>query len=366
MKTKSLLSLVIALATVACVVPANAAPRQTVKPGLRPVNPPGSWQEIWYSTEGSAGSVITAGNEFYSFTAISEGGKPSSDPNWQYETIYSQGTLILKNIPGAPWYNKQDTTHDEYAYDNLTVVNFTRRDLVAGTMEFRLAGGNEDVMICGTYSGPINPVLAPDDVTVVGIQGQLTTAMVKAELMKATPPQRIKPGLRAVKPPGSWKEMWNPTEGSAGSVITAGNEFYSFTATSEGGKPSSDPNWQYETIYSQGTLILKNIPGAPWYNKQDTTHEEYVFTGLRVLNFTRRDLDAGTMEFRLAGGSRAVMLFGSYSGPIVPILEGGSVVGIQGDLTTALVKVQPERCIKVPPVKKIKVQPVKPGNPRPR
>jgi hypothetical protein len=173
MNTKSLISLVIALATVACVVPANAAPPQKVKPGLRVVDPPGSWTETWNPTEGSAGSVITAGNEFYSFTATSEGGKPSSDPNWQYETIYSGGTLILKNIPGAPWYNKQDT-QTEHTYTGLTVVNFTRRDLASMTMEFSLAGGTADgrVMIFGTYSGPIT-------LTGTGIKGDLTTAMVK-------------------------------------------------------------------------------------------------------------------------------------------------------------------------------------------
>jgi hypothetical protein len=178
-KTQLVVSLVAALATVACVVPAYAAPPQTVKPGLRHVNPPGSWQETWNPTEGSAGSVITAGNEFYSFTAISEGGNLSSDPNWQYETIYSDGVLVLKNVPGAPWYNKKDTTHTEYRYEGMTVVNFTRRDLDTMTMEFSLTAVGTDgtPMIQGTYSGPII-------LTGVGIKGDLTTAMVKAPLMK--------------------------------------------------------------------------------------------------------------------------------------------------------------------------------------
>jgi hypothetical protein len=152
----------------------------------------------------------------------------------------------------------------------------------------------------------------------IGFISVLTLAFWVAQL-SAAPASGPKPGLRVVDPPGTWQEvLLGGRPGAAGNEISAGNAYYEFKgATLENVTPSTDPNWDWVTIYRGGTLTLKNIPGAPWYTKRDPQGTEYVFTDIKVVNYTRstRYTD-GQLDFALTGymADGGAIFFGAYSG----------------------------------------------------
>jgi hypothetical protein len=160
---KILITLLVSLSLVAWGLQASAAPPETPKPGLKVVEPPGSWNELLPGgQEGQPGNIINASlflnndpmDPAYTFTAVLQTVESANDPYWIFKTTYINGTLKIWNKPGTPWYNKKAPV-GPYQYGNITVVNLTWKD--AGDIEFLLVGYYQgQVIITGGYSGVLN------------------------------------------------------------------------------------------------------------------------------------------------------------------------------------------------------------------
>jgi hypothetical protein len=152
-----------------------------------------------------------------------------------------------------------------------------------------------------------------------------------------------KPGTHHVKPPGVWQEeLINGLPGQNGNEISATDgTYYEFTDAKIIGVKSlpEGSEWDFLTIYWGGKLVLKNVPGAPWYNKKDPALE-FVYNDVWVINMTRSWPTyglTGQLDFQLTGFGDGIVIEGTYSG--VPKLVSVSPYVVGDDLASAKIKV---------------------------
>jgi hypothetical protein len=151
--------------------------------GCYTVTPPGGWSErLQGGHPGMVGNEIRAsdGASYSFFGARIAEVQPDSTGTWDWLTRYDGGTLVLTNLPGAPWYTPCDPA-GEFVVPMPEVMVKTRSTRFAGTtnegrLEFELSGQHEWIDILATYAGL--PAYEPDGADVIA-HGQLATARVR-------------------------------------------------------------------------------------------------------------------------------------------------------------------------------------------
>jgi hypothetical protein len=129
-----------------------------------------------------------------------------------------------------------------------------------------------------------------------------------------------------------WKEkFFGGGPGQPGNVLMAVGQGFVFQhAELQSAGASLDPEFQYETVYEGGQLILNSK--GPWLAKG----KPYKAKGLRAVNYSTFDGDTGFLKFKLVvdgefKDGNCFQVIATYAGyPRVQIDESGQYV-FQGD-----------------------------------
>jgi hypothetical protein len=157
--------------------------------GIYNVDPPGTWAELLLGGQaGQVGNEITAENEHYKFEGATIAKvEASTDPAWDWVTVYEGGVLTLANVRGAPWFSPCSPSEPMVIpYESVTVKTRSTR-FTDGTLEFELSGRAHGVSIHATYSG--KPTITPVEGDVLA-SGELDTARVAIAIIAVD----VKPG----------------------------------------------------------------------------------------------------------------------------------------------------------------------------
>lgn len=143
-----------ALISITCLA-AQASPLA----GCFQVNPPGAWSELLQGGQpGQNGNEINAGDgATYEFMGakIAEV-KADLSGEWDWLTTYTNGTLVLSNVPAAPWFTPCEaaTGFTVVLPEVLVKTRSTRFAATnAGYLEFELSAHTNSYAIRATYAG---------------------------------------------------------------------------------------------------------------------------------------------------------------------------------------------------------------------
>lgn len=152
-------------------------------------------------------------------------------------------------------------------------------------------------------------------------------------------------GCYSVTPPGGWSErLQGGVPGRTGNEIRASDgATYLFAGAkiAPNGVTTEPPGseWDYLTKYVGGTLVLSNVPGAPWFTACESA-KAFVVSMPEVMVKTRSTrftgADQGRLEFELSGQSGWISILATYAGMPQYRADGADVVA-SGTLDSAQV-----------------------------
>jgi hypothetical protein len=146
-------------------------------------------------------------------------------------------------------------------------------------------------------------------------------------------------GRFEILPAGSWSEfLQNGQPGQVGNEISASGPNYLFAgATLASVTNDATGEWDWITKYENGTLVLTNAPGAPWFAPCDnspafTVAFPEVWVKTRSTRFA--STNEGYLEFVLKAGNQSYELKATYSGMPTYTSDTNGILA-SGDLRTA-------------------------------